>query len=89
MILSPKDREEWLQANAELISSLFIKKYQDGAKEHEGDLGWVPIDKLVDEMVNEALDQLAYALEIKRRLNRISEPEVDRMIKAINNGKWI
>jgi hypothetical protein len=89
MILSPKDREEWLQANAELISSLFIKKYQDGAKEHEGDLGWVPIDKLVDEMVNEALDQLAYALEIKRRLNRVSEPEVDRMIKAINNGKWI
>jgi hypothetical protein len=89
MILSPKDREEWLQANAELISSLFIKKYQDGAKEHEGDLGWVPIDKLVDEMVNEALDQLAYALEIKRRLNEISESEVNRMVKAISNGKWI
>lgn len=89
MIMSPEDREKWLQANARLMSLRFVKKFHDGAKEHEGDLGEVTLDKLVDEMINEALDQLAYALEIKRRLNEISESEVNRVIKAINNGKWI
>lgn len=89
MLMSPEDREEWLQVNARLVSRLFIKKYNDGAEEHKGDLGEVPLDKLIDEMINEALDQLAYALEIKRRSDLISKAEVSRLIKSINNGKWI
>ena len=89
MMMTPEDREKWLHANARLMSLRFIKKFRDGAKEHSGDLGEVPLDKLIDEMINEALDQLAYALEIKRRLNDITETEVLRVIKELNKGKWV
>lgn len=67
--MNPDARISWLLDTASDIRSQFIIKYQEGQVEHKGDLGDVPIWVLLTEMEHEALDQLAYAKEIRRRLN--------------------
>ena len=67
--MSEKARAEWLQATSDSLREKFRFKYINGALEHKSDLGEVPILKLLEELEAEALDQLAYVREIKRRIN--------------------
>ena len=66
--MSKADRHNWLLATSGVLKERFYAKYQRGAAEHQGDLGSVPILKLLDELEAEALDQLAYVRELKRRI---------------------
>ena len=62
-------RQEWLRKAAHGIAIDFEAKYEAGAREHQGDLGDVPMDTLLKELYQEQLDSLAYLAEIKRRLD--------------------
>lgn len=66
--MNPVDRERWLENQAAIIKQTFIAKYHAGQVEHRGDLGEVSAMGLLDEMEKEAIDQLAYVRELKRRL---------------------
>jgi hypothetical protein len=65
--LTPGDRETWVRATAKLVHDRFITKYLRGQLEHDGDLGSVPTGQLLLEMEDEAIDQLAYIQELRRR----------------------
>lgn len=66
--MTPADREAWLQAQAAAMSQALKDKYRAGQVEHKGDLGEVSGMQLLNEMEAEALDQLSYIRELKRRL---------------------
>ena len=55
------------------VAEMFYCKYKNGEIEHKTDLGEVSQDQLIEEIISEALDQLAYALEIKRRREVLRE----------------
>jgi hypothetical protein len=61
-------RNAWLQVTASSLREKFIAKFEAGQQEHGGDIGAVTVRALLDEMEAEALDQLAYVRELKRRL---------------------
>jgi hypothetical protein len=61
-------RRNWLLDTAEDIKDCFIRKFVNGQKEHGCDLGSVHTLDLLKEMEQEALDQLAYIREMKRRI---------------------
>lgn len=69
--LTEEQRTNWVRATADVLRNAFIMKYLAGQVEHEGDLGLVPTAAILSEMENEALDQLAYVMELKRRLGGI------------------
>lgn len=64
----PIERQEWLRYTTIEIAMAFEKKYQKGMAEHKSDLSTISDERLIDEMIAESLDQLAYAMEMKRRL---------------------
>ncbi len=68
--LSTEARKSWLVTTALAIGARFQAKYEAGALEHQGDLGSVGMMELLDHMEQEALDQLAYVREIKRRYGK-------------------
>jgi len=72
-ILTKEEREEWLKVQSMSVAEMFYCKYKNGEIEHKTDLGEISQDQLIDEIINEALDQLAYALEIKRRREVLRE----------------
>lgn len=66
----PKPRRgDWIARIASKIGTLWMDKYISGEKEHVTDLGAITTRQLAVEMRNEALDQLAYAEELLRRLD--------------------
>ena len=64
----PIERQEWLRYTTIEIAMAFEKKYQKGMAEHKSDLSTISDERLIDEMIAESLDQLAYAMEMKRRI---------------------
>ncbi len=62
------DRMDWAHMVSRQICDRWLAKYIVGMKEHACDLGDVGVKELLDEMENEALDQLSYIYELKRRL---------------------
>lgn len=60
-------REAWVVEQANELSTAFAVKFMKGRAEHGQDLGNVSTAILLDEMEREALDQLAYVREMKRR----------------------
>lgn len=68
--ITKEDRQKWLEHTAASIHFCWLRKYQAGDEAHGGkDLGAITIESLLNEMEAEALDQLSYVREIKRRLN--------------------
>lgn len=61
-------RTSWVLATAGDIRKRFESKFMAGQVEHEGDIGAVPVTRLLSEMEDEAIDQLSYVHEIRRRL---------------------
>lgn len=66
--LNSLERSVWLEAKAKELASKFKDKYIKGQVEHQGDIGAVPVLALLDEMEHEALDQLSYVAELRRRI---------------------
>ena len=62
-------RIKWLSVTAHSIADKFKAKYAKGMEEKKSDLGEVTTYDLLEEMEQEALDQLAYVRELKRRFN--------------------
>lgn len=66
--MKPEHREMWVVNQGNIIAEKFKAKYRAGQLEHKGDLGEVSVMQLLNEMEAEALDQLAYVRELKRRI---------------------
>ena len=66
--LPKPERQHWLELTAQDVKTAFLSKYQTGQATHGCDLGNVTVEGLLNEMEAEALDQLAYVRELKRRL---------------------
>jgi uncharacterized protein (DUF2249 family) len=50
------------------FSEIMSKKYEIGAKEHGGNIWELSTEKLLDEAINEAIDQVVYLLTLKANL---------------------
>lgn len=72
MPMSPEERTQWVTMTANTLPAIFTEKFKKGQIEHKGDLGEVPLLSLLEEMEQEALDQLAYIREAKRRVMMVS-----------------
>jgi len=60
-------RDLWLKRTVIEVSTGLRSKFIIGQAEHGCDLGKVCVLRLLDEMENEAIDQLMYIQELKRR----------------------
>lgn len=69
--MTPEDRQRWLLTTIGSLGVRMEQKYNAGQEEHRGDLGLVGIVQLLDEMEAEAVDQLFYIQELKRRLAKV------------------
>lgn len=67
MPLSEAQKQHMLSLTEE-IHGLFIRKYMKGAEEHNSNLWELSNEKLLNEAINEAIDQLAYLLTLKQNL---------------------
>lgn len=72
MPMSTVERDQWITMTANSLPAIFTNKYKIGQVEHKGDLGSVPLMSIFEEMEQEAIDQLAYIRECKRRLMLVS-----------------
>ena len=61
-------QENHLDSLVEAFTEAVISKYQAGAVEHGGNLWEKPIELLLDEAINEAIDQFVYLMTIKQQL---------------------
>jgi hypothetical protein len=80
--LSAPEREQWVRSLASRLGGDFTYKFTKGQAEHGGDIGSVPLGKLLSEADSEVLDQLAYLAEIRRRVSSIDRL-VARLIEVI------
>jgi len=72
MPMTTEERQQWVTMTANTLPALFTEKFKKGQVEHKGDLGEVPLMSLLEEMEQEAIDQLAYIREAKRRVMMVS-----------------
>jgi len=62
-------RSYWLRQLSSELPDALIGKFQRGQKSHGGtDLGELETEQLIEEMLMEALDQINYLSELKRRM---------------------
>ena len=67
-LLGITDRIAWLGLECDRLKERIHEKYIDGQISHGCiDLGTVSVDKLLDEIENEAMDTLMYVAEIRRQ----------------------
>jgi len=66
-------RRHWVEDTAENIARRFQMKFHRGIQEHGNDLGYVTTEQLINEMEAEALDQLAYVAELRRRITPLTK----------------
>ena len=63
------ERENHLNGVIRSVSGQIDRKYRAGQEEHGGDL-WERVP-LVDDMIDESIDQVTYALTLKTQLGRV------------------
>jgi hypothetical protein len=68
--LAKSSRQGWMSVIAQRIMSKWHAKFEAGMVEHENDIGELTVNQLLDEMEAEALDQLSYINEMRRRYTR-------------------
>lgn len=66
--LSQEDRIHWLEHELPRIMERASGKFQRGIVEHKCDIGEQDIYYLLDQMEQEAIDQLFYTAELRRRI---------------------
>ncbi len=67
-ILTQNKRDSWLRGTIRSLGAKIKTKFALGRIEHGGDIGSQTVDFLLDQMEQEAIDQLMYVRELKRRL---------------------
>ncbi len=60
-------RDSWLRGTIRSLGAKIKTKFRMGRVEHGGDIGDQSIDYLLNQMEEEAIDQLMYVRELKRR----------------------
>jgi len=66
--LTEDERSVWLHSLCEHTSMDLAYKFHRGREQHGQDLGVVPLAKVLEEARHEALDQISYLAELKRRV---------------------
>jgi hypothetical protein len=86
--LKPHERANWLNDTTQKVSERFKLKYLRGSIEHGGDLGQLELSSLLAEIEAEALDQLSYVHEVKRRLddNQVLVTTLTKIILGLQQG---
>lgn len=69
--LTGTERRAWLRHATVRFAEQMETKYLSGAAEHGGDLGDVPTSRLIEHIIEEALDTALYTAEMRRRSNPI------------------
>lgn len=62
------EQEKHLQQIKRSFEVLVDSKYRRGQEEHGGDLFRLPIEALINNAIDEAIDQVVYLLTIKYKL---------------------
>lgn len=66
-----EESERHLNEILRAASAWIEKKYRDGNAEHGGgNLTDIPVEQLIDEAINEAVDQMVFLLTIRKKLCR-------------------
>lgn len=73
--MTEAERCYWLTNHGARTNEDFIAKFEAGQREHGGDIGHVPTTKLLAHIEEEAIDQLAYVKEIRRRMLATTSPQ--------------
>lgn len=63
-------RDSWLKANARSTAKIITDKFKLGRVQYGCDIGEQSSLYLLDQMEKEAIDQLIYVRELKRRLSK-------------------
>lgn len=69
--LTQPKRDSWLRGTIRSLGAVIKAKFAMGRIEHGGDIGSQTVDFLLDQMEQEAIDQLMYVRELKRRQVKI------------------
>jgi len=64
------EQEKHLLSIKQTLDILVDGKYRQGQQEHGGNLFEMNIEKLLDNAINEAIDQVVYLLTIRQQLER-------------------
>lgn len=65
--LPPLKRASWLRGTVKSIGARVKEKFGLGAAQYKGDFGEQTVDFLLEQIEQEAIDQLMYVRELKRR----------------------
>ena len=89
--LKPHERQAWLDETTTKVSERFKLKFLRGAVEHGGDIGNVCLSSLLTEIEAEALDQLSYVHEVRRRFheNDVAIVSLVKIIMGLQQGAII
>lgn len=89
--LKPHERQAWLDETTTKVSERFKLKFLRGSIEHGGDIGNVCLSSLLTEIEAEALDQLSYVHEVKRRFheNDVTIASLVKIIMGLQQGAMI
>lgn len=60
--------ESHLNSLITAFTEAVIAKYERGQQEHGGNLWEYPVEQLLDEAINEAIDQFVYLATVKQKL---------------------
>ena len=77
--IGPYHRAQWLEYTADKLVEHFVAKFNDGAQKYGCDIGELTVARLLEEMEQEALDQLAYVRELKRRFVQTTESNESKL----------
>ncbi len=70
-------RDSWLRGTIRSLGARIKAKFAMGRIEHGGDIGSQTVDFLLDQMEQEAIDQLMYVRELKRRRTELTPDQTN------------
>lgn len=72
------DQTQHAQSIADFFEQAMLIKYQKGALEHGGNVWDIDPDKLLDEAISEAIDQVVYLVTLRQQNGkRKTRPSTD------------
>jgi predicted component of type VI protein secretion system len=70
-----KNHEKHLEQIKQAVAVRLDGKYRRGQKEHGGSLWMRPMEDLLEDAIDEAIDQLTYLITARARLNDLRNGE--------------
>ena len=77
------EQEHHLARIKSLFTTLVDTKYRAGQEEHGGDLFLISVDRLLDNAIFEAIDQVVYLLTLKDVLQLRGYKQNDELLKDL------